>query len=300
MRLLIACDGSACSDDALSDLARAGLPNSLEAVVISVAQWAELPVGMSAGACSNFFAASAPEFDDPCAYELQIAQSHADAAADRLRAAFPTWAVATETRVDSPAASIISKAVMWKPDLLVAGSRSGAILGSVAQAVLQLSPCSVRIARRSRQFHNKPLRIFVGVDGSQLSRAVVNSVLSRAWPADTEFRILGVIQLGATPDPGILGHFETASPAEYADVRASICASVSEAADAIERAGFYVTSAVREGRPERHLLSESAQWQADCIFLGSRAHRGPRHSTAQSICPAIAAQAHCSVEVIRR
>ena len=42
-RLLIAYDGSNCSDEALEDLKRAGLPKQLEAVVLSVAALVFVP-----------------------------------------------------------------------------------------------------------------------------------------------------------------------------------------------------------------------------------------------------------------
>jgi nucleotide-binding universal stress UspA family protein len=298
MRLLIACDGSDRSDGALDELARAGLPGAAEAVVICAAD--------SRAEDMQFAAANWSWIGEPPTHVqsaqvhcLESAQSHASAAAARLRNIFPSWTIATGTTVNSDAASIINKALVWQPDLLILCSRHRAEPGSAAQTVLQHAACSVRIARPAREPTARPPRVFLCVDDTPQSRAAVNSVLSRVWPAETEFRVHGVIHPGAALNSEIFGLLETRPPTDYAEIRASICQSVREAADALERAAFAVTSEVREGRPLR-LLAEAEIWQADSIFVGSSGFRGLRRTDLEHVSSAIAARANCSVEVVCR
>jgi len=54
------------------------------------------------------------------------------------------------------------------------------------------------------------------------------------------------------------------------------------------------------GDPKRVLVEESKRWGADCIFVGSMgfSNRVERFLIG-SVSSAVAARAHCSVEVVR-
>jgi nucleotide-binding universal stress UspA family protein len=71
--------------------------------------------------------------------------------------------------------------------------------------------------------------------------------------------------------------------------------------DILRKAGLKVTCVVREGDPKRELCKAAEEWNADCIFVGSAgfSNRFERFVLG-SVSGAVAARAHCSVEVIRK
>ena len=69
----------------------------------------------------------------------------------------------------------------------------------------------------------------------------------------------------------------------------------------LRAAGAKVTCVVREGDPKRELCRAAEEWGADCIFVGSAgfSNRFERFVLG-SVSAAVAARAHCSVEVVRK
>jgi nucleotide-binding universal stress UspA family protein len=47
------------------------------------------------------------------------------------------------------------------------------------------------------------------------------------------------------------------------------------------------------------LITEAEDWDADCIFVGAKGMRGIERLLIGSVSAAVAARAHCSVEVVR-
>jgi nucleotide-binding universal stress UspA family protein len=152
IKLLIAYDGSPCADAALADLQRAGLPDEVEALVISVADvW--LPPRPEGG--EQAFPERMPV---PVPKRIQAVRALVQArflalrARRQVQANFPAWEVCFEACADSPAWAVVKKAWDWQPDLIVVGARGHSalnrfILGSVSQTVVTEVPCSVRVAR---------------------------------------------------------------------------------------------------------------------------------------------------------
>jgi nucleotide-binding universal stress UspA family protein len=76
------------------------------------------------------------------------------------------------------------------------------------------------------------------------------------------------------------------------------------AAEAVERelteAGLTAISIVREGDPKRMIVEEAQQWGADCNFVGAQGHGRVEKLHLGSVSSAVAARAHCSVEIVRQ
>ena len=72
------------------------------------------------------------------------------------------------------------------------------------------------------------------------------------------------------------------------------------AADRLRNAGLTVTTMIREGKPKAEILTEAERSGVDCIFLGARGLGRVERVLLGSVSSAIAARAHCSVEVVRR
>jgi nucleotide-binding universal stress UspA family protein len=145
MRVLVATDGSACSEAAVDEIARRPWPENTEVKVVSVI---EPPAALAAGEWE------VPNYLD----ELERAQTdHAkDAlkdAVERLGAApGGPLTVTAELLHGSAKRVIVEEAEAWGADLIVVGSHGynrfeRLLMGSVSQAVASHARCSVEIAR---------------------------------------------------------------------------------------------------------------------------------------------------------
>jgi nucleotide-binding universal stress UspA family protein len=281
-KILIAYDGSACSDAALQDLRRAGLPAAAEAVVLTAADVILPPPDEE---LPDAPAVRIPEVERYARAHaekaLKGARAFAESAAARVKADFPGWEVRAEADCDAPAWAVIKAADRMGADLVVVGSHRHSvvggrlILGSVSQRVLYEARCSVRVARCSDVRREGPVRIIVGFGGSPDAEAAVDAVASRAWPAGSEAR---VSTAHAAPRPETRG----------------------VAAERLRAAGLNVSEVERDGDPAHVLIAEAEEWNADSIFVGTRDVHGFQHLLHGSISSAVAARAQCSVEVVRR
>jgi len=305
-KILIAYDGSPCAESVLDDLLKAGLPEELEAGIISVADvW--LPSN-PAGPLPSFPETLPEAVRKSRAQALtavEDARALASRASDRVKILFPKWKVEPFACADSPAWGVLNKANEWKADLVALGSHGRStlerlFLGSVSQKVAAEAVCSVRIARPRKHPHHTRLRVAVAVDGSQDALGAVRSVASRVWPQFSEFRVVAVI------DP----RMETAMgwPDVYtsqwiqqrdASAKESICRMLEHSAKALNDAGLNVETHLLTGDPKRELLAHAESWEADNIFLGARGlHHGGRLALG-TMASAVAGRAHCSVEIAR-
>lgn len=305
MKILIGYDGSENADAAIEDLKRAGLPDAVDAVVLTVA---------------DVFIA--PPITDPeevfpkiVPHSVQLAHEHAERklkdaqlvskyVAERLQREFPTWNVSNIGEANSPAWAIIEKAAEFDADLVVVGAlgRSSLggrlILGSVSQRVVYEASASVRIARSSDK-NDEPLKIVVGVDNSKYSDAAVDEICRRQWPAGTQVRVVAVVDtvvpITTNPnDPWAMKWIEL-SKESWDEVRQIFQAS----ADKLSAKGLDAAVMIIRGNPKASLVEEAESWGADCIFVGSKGIRGIEHVLLGSVASAVSARAHCSVEVVR-
>jgi nucleotide-binding universal stress UspA family protein len=148
VRILLAIDGSPCSDRAVAGVGMRPWPAGSQVEVLSVVH------------------TRMPAVPDP---ELMIVAAHVDAvAADRERAPIrvrraaegladaPGLAVTSKIVEGDPADAILDEAEHWRADLIVVGSHGfGSVkrrlLGSVSQTVALHAPCSVEIVRCARE-----------------------------------------------------------------------------------------------------------------------------------------------------
>lgn len=311
MKILIAYDGSDCADAALDDLQRAGLPSAAEALIITVAEVFLPPPPPSSyeivGAVQEeHYAFNFEEVYKRNERVVEETRSLALRAAERLQKNFPGWQVGVEAYADSPAWGVLKKAGEWKPDLVVVGSQgrnalSRLVMGSVSQKVLTEARCSVRVARGRIEVNGSPVRIIIGIDGSPGSEAAVRAVSARQWPTNCEVRII-IVEDPLIPAmigriiPPVAKWAEESNKAEDAWVHNIVARAVHD----FESTELKVTSSVMPGDPKRVLVEEAERWGADSIFVGSTgfSNRFERFLLG-SVSAAVAARAHCSVEVVR-
>lgn len=309
MKILIAYDGSDCADAALKELRRAGLPDVAEAVVLTVADvFLPPPLTGEDEKLLAGFTAGVRRAHAHAAEALEEARSLAERAARQIRKSFPLWAVSPEACADSPAWAVIKKADEWGPDLVVVGAHGHnllagrLILGSVSQRVLYEARCSVRVARAPKGKNGSPARILIGADGSPDSEAAIEAVARRSWPEGSKAHIVSVLDTvmsvthGREDEPSAVKWVEVENEEDWLWVKGIFEAS----AEKLRNVGLKTKVVMRKGNPKRQLLKEAEDWGADSIFVGAKGTRGVDRLLLGSVSAALAARAHCSVEVVRR
>ncbi|HEX6185322.1 MAG TPA: universal stress protein [Pyrinomonadaceae bacterium] len=314
MRILIAYDGSEGADTGIDGLPRAGLPaEGVEGLVVSVAEvW--FPPQPRDEVLDDTFPFQIPAgvklAREHAARRIEQAQEWAARGAERVRRVFPRWAVSHEALSGSPAFELLGRAGQWQPRLIVTGSHGYTALGrfamgSVSQKVLTESQTSVRVARRATGSGMSAERIVLGVDGSAGAQAAVRAVAVRDWTPGSEVRVVVADDLlRATP----VGHL-IPQVSEFVDEvneteRTQAEDTASEAVKALRAVlgdkGVTVSSAVEAGAPKQVLVRHAEEFGADCIFTGATgcSNRVERFILG-SVSAAVAARAHCSVEVVR-
>lgn len=311
MKLLVAYDGSRSSEAALDDMVRAGIPDYCDALVVSVAEvW--LPPLNGVDVTSELKLDDESERSIWCLCEkkknmVAEAATLANHARKRLQGMFPTWSVAAESTYGSPAWSILEVADTFKPDLIVVGSHgrsaiSQLFLGSISQKVLTEASCSVRVARGRIEVDPAPVRIVIGFDGSKGAQAAVESVASRNWNSRTEVRLVAATD---EVSPSTIGRFippVTQMVEEVNEAEREWVEKMAEnALKRLQSSNISATLSLHAGNPKNILISEAEKWNADCIFVGANAF-GSRleRFVLGSTSAAVAARAHCSVEVVRQ
>ena len=310
IKILIGYDGSDCADAALDDLRRAGLPEAAEAQVLSVAEvWLPPPPPSSYEIVEKAGRVKSPAdlkqvYSKDCEAAKE-ALSLAQRAQERLRSIFPKWEVTADSSCGSAAWELISKADQWKPNLIVVGSHGRTalgrfVLGSVSQRVLTEAHCSVRVARGRVEDPDEPVRIIIGIDGSPGSEAAVKAVAARNWSPKSEAKLIVVDDplfpdyLGVIPPLAKIIKEDKQEELTWANKIAKASAGL------LTQTQLRVTHVLRNGDPKRELPNAAEEWGADCIFVGSAgfSNRFERFVLG-SVSAAVAARAHCSVEVVR-
>ena len=144
MKVLLALDGSPCSDAAIDEVAQRPWPEGSEIIVLSVVHIIS-------------------DWPDPVFYGVRMmayeqhrkeARSIIDKATTKLLEAFGSekFHIAGEILEGSPKKLIVEEAEKWGADLIILGSHGrGAVgrtfLGSVSLAVVSHAKCSVEIVR---------------------------------------------------------------------------------------------------------------------------------------------------------
>ncbi len=307
MKLLFAYDGSHCSEAALDDLARAGLPSAGEALIATVAEvWLPPPGSTNEETESEWLRDAVARHRQKGERLMNEAEMRARHAAARFRTMLPGWTVSHSTTYGSPAWEILSLADEARADLIVLGSHGHSvigrfILGSVSQKVMTEAACSVRIARGRIDVEPSNPRVIIGYDGSKGADAAVAAVSLRAWPVGSEVTLVtatdrlaptAIDRFSAPANPGTGVKLEE----EYSWIRTPLAA----AGEKLSAAGLAVHTEIVEGDPNTVLVRKAENWHADCIFVGANAW-GSRlqRFLLGSTSAAVVARAHCSVEVVR-
>lgn len=142
MKILLAVDGSQCSDMAIGEVARLCLPAGAVVLVVSV----------DAPADPSLLKGVTTAYDDLVRQQRAEVARRLNIAVSTLQRLAPKLTVLPKLLEGNPKDAIVSEAEHWGADLIVVGSHGyGPIrrffLGSVSLFVSHNAPCSVLIAR---------------------------------------------------------------------------------------------------------------------------------------------------------
>jgi len=144
MKILLAVDGSSCSDSAIEEIARRPWPQGSEIKVLSAF---ELPLPPTPEAW-----AIPPDYFEELDRAAQTnSRSIVARAVERLKSAFGnSFVIEGEIAPGTPRMIILDEAEDWGADLIVVGSHGYRawerfLLGSVSQAVVSHAKCSVEV-----------------------------------------------------------------------------------------------------------------------------------------------------------
>ena len=150
MKILLAVDGSDCSEAAAQELAKRPWPPQTEVKVITAV---EIPASVR----MEPWAMSPDYFENLETAVRQAGQAVLDSTLLKLKTITDkTLKISSEIIQGSPAQVIVDEAENWGADLIVMGSRglgvwNRILLGSVSNAVVHLAKCSVEVIRTPQQ-----------------------------------------------------------------------------------------------------------------------------------------------------
>lgn len=201
MKLLVAVDYSSVSAVMVDEVARRSWPPGTTACVLHIIDWPELP-----------------------SYEplIPMVKQSADLLVTSASVKLDDAGLRTVTKVleGHPRIAVTNYAKEWDADLVLVGSHGASglarfLLGSVAQAVLRRSSCSVELVRGPAHLPvtgSTGMKILIATDGSECSMAAVRSVAQRPWPATTQTHVISVIPLVVPTSEVISPNFSPVYP----------------------------------------------------------------------------------------
>jgi nucleotide-binding universal stress UspA family protein len=148
-------------------------------------------------------------------------------------------------------------------------------------------------------FQTKPMRVILAIDGSEQSEEAVRAVSERPWPANTQVRVMTVIESTMPPPPSMAEIMVEGSSSEKVHQKEQHAAEHLTHKAVESLTNVQAESVVREGDPKSVIVEEAAQWPADLIVMGSSGRGGLKKLVLGSVSQAVAAKAPCSVELIR-
>jgi nucleotide-binding universal stress UspA family protein len=290
-RVLVAVDGSQCSETAVDLVAGLAWPEgSVVRLVAVLVPAPELPI-VAPGVLM-----STGDLEHRMVDELE---SNLAAAGERM----PSPLIVEHEVVRGRAADgVIDVAQRFEPDLIVAGSRghgtiASMLLGSVSAELVDRAACPVLVARRPQL-----RRVTVAHDGSPASLRALDVAATHAalWPVS--FTAVSVAQPPVLWRTGI-------APGVYRQVLDNYAESLAvlerehrrlatAAAERLSAAGLECDALQRTGDPAKEILEVARANDSDLIITGSRGHTGVARLILGSVARNVLLHATASVLVV--
>lgn len=145
------------------------------------------------------------------------------------------------------------------------------------------------------------MKILLAIDGSAFSGAAVEEVVRRPWPADTEIKIISVVEplITMMTETWVLpdNYWDAAEEAATTQAQAALDAALARFKDAVTPSLRLITE-IHQGHARHVILDEAEHWRADLIVVGSHGYGKFKRLLLGSVSQAVVSHATCSVEVV--
>jgi len=297
MRILLAVDGSVCSDRATQLVASLPLPPESAVRVVAVLQPFADALALSYAAAGDASANMESE-EERDARHLREAIGRAETALRRDGLAVDGFLVRGR-----PASSIVDEAATMKADLVVVGSRGHGtiatmVLGSTAAEIVDHAACPVLVARG-----NTLGALALADDGSHSARGA-EAVLT-GWPIFTasHVQVLTVaevaVPVAAGFTPGLYDQVLESYTKSVDEARHEVAEQSQTAAHRLVAAGLDAEAITLEGDAAAEIVKHAQAHHIGTIVMGTRGHTGLTRLILGSVARNVLLHAHCSVLVVR-
>lgn len=150
------------------------------------------------------------------------------------------------------------------------------------------------------------MRILLAIDGANCSKAAVEEVARRPWPAGSKLKVITVIEtplIPVMPMPDIDNYRTDLSEAIEGAARDRARALIDSAVASIQEGegrDLIISGKILKGSPKRLILDEAERWEATLIIVGAHNYQNAERVLFGSVSQTIAINAKCSVEIVRR
>jgi nucleotide-binding universal stress UspA family protein len=289
MKIMVSIDGSDHSEIALKEACRMSWPDNSEICIITVVD--------------NIGPLAAPQKSYDAANELlEKARLRCKENSGGIRE------VKTELLRGNPKNEIVKIVDIWKPDLLMMGSRGRKglhriLLGSVSHALLLACTCSIHIARKRTADVTAPKRVILCLDESDQSGLLPKEVAARRWAPGTEFICVTAVPSTAQLMNENLDNFYSVGQLEQARNQQIESAerSLNRTAKllAVQIPDVKTSFEIVDGDPREAIVERADAWDAGLIMTGCKGKQLLDRLMIGSVSEAIATYANCSVEVVK-
>src|ERR1700760_771097 len=108
------------------------------------------------------------------------------------------------------------------------------------------------------------MKILLAIDGSPCSERAVEEVARRPWPADSQVRIVSVVEppapLVAEPYMGMTGYLDEVEALKRKQAVEVLERATAKLRGGAESAGLQVSTEVLNGSPKRIIVEEAEAW----------------------------------------
>jgi nucleotide-binding universal stress UspA family protein len=298
MRILLATDGSASSEQARALVAAVPWPAGSAIRIVSV-----VPNGAN---IAMDWSPDHPNVQEIDRYRDPLVRSRAVALADAeadLSLAHPDVLVERFLLRGRAASLIVQEARDFNADLIVVGNRGhgsieSMLLGSVSAEVVNHAPCAVLVARSPELGP-----VVFADDGSPSARVAASVFEHLPVPRETTITVLTVADDGFPYETAVTPALYNEAMAQYQESKGEAAREAHEVtatgAARFEQLGFRTNAVVQTGDPAMRIVTYAQEHRTGLIVLGTRGNTGLRRLLLGSVARNVLLHAPCSVLIVR-
>src|ERR1700733_6113131 len=111
------------------------------------------------------------------------------------------------------------------------------------------------------------MKLLIAMDGSDFSKAALQSVIARPWAPSTEVKVLNVVEPPSLLMGREMGGYDPEFEMVWKALREQAKDMVEKAAEKLRAAKFNVSTELVEGDPKSQIIDIANEWHADMIIL---------------------------------